>query len=189
MKRLSRKDIEKVRKSVPHIARTHHLSIPADYQVQSVIIVGGLLDSGNEGELSFCDKPKLAGYFSSMQFLGVRVSDDVTVDLCNIKYGDDFVRDAPRADSLIFAWVNKGVRGYLSGELDEESELLDMGHSWKAAMERSNSDFIVVNSDNYSCVGQEDVPEKYIYVGNTASNEHVISYDTYCYYRSDPSMS
>jgi len=129
------------------------------FEVASIIIVGGRLSSA-EGSLSFSDSMKIVHLAGLLVDHGVRFSEDVQMRVCNLEYGDDFIRDVPTADCLIYSWVNKDVDNVSDPEVGGTSPLLKLGHTWKEAIREANAPLIAMATDNSTCIGFEDVPKK-----------------------------
>lgn len=131
------------------------------FEVGSIIIVGGLFHEGGNDALGCYDLTKLMHVVGELIKQGIKFSDCPDVSVCNLEYGDDFVRDAPQADCLLFAWVNKGVNNPRDRGIGGESDLLKKGHTWEQAISRSNSPLVTMITDNFTCVGADDVPPEY----------------------------
>lgn len=134
--------------------------------VTSLIIVGGLLQEGSTDSLSCSDETKLIDIARELMKQGIQFAHDPVVTVCNLEYGDDFLRDSPQADCLLFAWVNKDIENPGDISIGGESPLLKQGHTWQQAISRSNSPLITMITDNWTCVGTDDVPQNYRQINN-----------------------
>jgi hypothetical protein len=129
------------------------------FKIGSVIIVGGLLDENDA--LSDNDLLPLRHFLRICVSLGMRVSDDVSIQACNLKYEDDFIDKPPQADLLFFSWVNKDLNEPDDDKIGGESPLLSLGYTWQGAIAGSDSPLVAMVTDNFTCVGREDIPENY----------------------------
>jgi len=127
------------------------------FHIKTGLIVGGLLES--DGSIADRDADSL----ETLLWLAKRKTPiqvgDTQWSVSNLEYGDDFIRDTPYTNFLYLSWVNKGMSNPRDPTIGAESPLLEIGHTWKGAIISSRPDFIAIRTDNYTCVGLDDIPQ------------------------------
>lgn len=147
------------------------------FTISSIIIVGGVLgkhlesrareewDIANPDSLSKFDMLRLCGAVHDLMMMGVRIS-ELEIQLCDKKYGDDFVDNPQSADLIIWSWINKCPDFPDTGEsFSWESPALRDGKTWSDALLRASPPFLAVSGREkrkYRCVSRKDVPQSYI---------------------------
>lgn len=150
--------------------------------INSVIIVGGLLNRYNQDEVLDYDRMALAYFMTELAKISVVLSDCPEIKLCSDQNGDDFIRDEPYADLIISAFINKfGCAREAQSIGMLESPLLNKGHTWTGAFEKANPKFIGMNTNDKDCVGNADIPSGYNLISQSLHEDG----GYYLYYRAD----
>ncbi len=130
------------------------------FTISSVIVLGGVLGrnslspvpqnkeayfDNSLNNIKVLEHHQLQWIITELIPLGVRLSDNPEIKLCDYTYEDDFIRDTPYSDLLFSSWVDTFAQF--------------PAHVWPNAFLQSRSAFIAVAGEKSAhCVSAEDVP-------------------------------
>ncbi len=132
--------------------------------IKDIIMIGALVcgsdsDSSENPfmETTRCsmDKYALCDSFDALAAQGIPIDPNVSISVCNLEYGDDFIRDTLKADLqvLSYIWYSEDTK-VAEDPMQNQSPLLTKT-AWADALKRSEARYVVNFTDEETTIRNE----------------------------------